>query len=55
MGVTHEIESKLNASDACKNYRASCSCGFVGPWRLTRRSARRDRDAHDDRRAAGEA
>ena len=50
-----EIEPRFNASDACKVYRASCSCGFLGPWRLLRRKSRADRDAHLDRRAEGKA
>jgi len=36
-------------------HRVSCSCGFLGPWRAKRRTARADGEAHDDRRAAGEA
>jgi hypothetical protein len=49
-----EIERRV-AADGRLEYRVTCSCGFVGPWRLARSSARRDRDNHEDRRACGEA
>lgn len=53
---THDSEiERRTAADGRPEYRVSCSCGFVGPWRLTRSSARRDRDNHEDRIAAGEA
>lgn len=35
--------------------RISCSCGFVGPWRKSRSSVYRDRDAHEGRTAEDEA
>jgi hypothetical protein len=49
---THDIE--IESADRLK-FRVSCSCGFLGPWRKHRRTARKDRDAHEERRAWGEA
>ena len=48
----HEVEIETMWPGFC---RASCSCGFLGPTRASRRSARLDRDAHMDRRAEGQA
>lgn len=51
-----EIETRIDATlEGGTRYRVSCSCGFNGLWRKHRQSARRDRDALEDRRAAGEA
>jgi hypothetical protein len=41
----HEIERR----DTAKAYRVNCTCGFLGPWRKTRRTARKDADDHIER------
>lgn len=47
----HEVEIERDG----KRRRASCECGFLGPWRLTRRTALNDGDAHLERRAETDA
>jgi hypothetical protein len=36
-----------------KRYRVNCRCGFLGPWRRTKRTALNDGDDHMHRRAEG--
>lgn len=56
MGFTHDLEiDKQLALDGVIYHRVSCSCGFQGPWRKSRRTARRDGDNHEDRRTCEEA
>lgn len=53
--TSHDCEIEKRAVAGRTERRVSCSCGFQGPWRKGRTSAYRDRDAHEDRRLAGEA
>jgi hypothetical protein len=48
-----EIETREPHGGIRLTRRCSCSCGFVGPWRLKPRTARRDADAHLCRREEG--
>lgn len=50
-----EIEPVLTNRAGMGMWRASCSCGFLGPLRPFKRWARLDGERHQDRRAAGEA
>lgn len=53
--AAHDMEIEPAPIAGMGEYRISCSCGFVGPWRKGKRSVYRDRDAHEDRMAAAEA
>lgn len=49
---SREIVVRINDKDE-PEFRVSCSCGLLGRWRQTRRTARRDFDEHDNRHLAG--
>jgi len=48
-----EIEERPPHGGIRLSRRCSCSCGFIGPWRLKPRTARDDGDAHLFRRDKG--
>lgn len=42
----HDMQIEPHPVAGMGEHRVSCSCGFVGPWRKSKRSVYRDRDGH---------